>query len=516
MVQKNVGWLLTAVGGICLGAAAVGLSQPAAVTPALAPPVAHSPEDLSIAFREVSQKVLPAVVAISSEIRPHEIARSDDGSGSSGLTDPQERMLREFFGNNPGLEQFFQRQPGQRPRMSPRQEGAGSGFVVDPKGIILTNSHVVEGADRIVVKLNDGRELVAESWNFDPRTDIAIVRVKTDKPLPALTLGDSNQMQVGDWVLALGNPFNVGTTVTSGIISATGRGPGINEREEYLQTDAAINPGNSGGPLVNLYGEVIGINTAISSRSGGYDGIGFAIPSTNVRWVAEQLIAHGTVKRSYLGVQLQALTADLRKQMNVPFGEGALISEVGNGTPAEKAKLQSGDTIIEFNGKAIHNRDALVDAVERSAPDKTYPVKVLRNGKELALNVTLEAMPNDYTPALQRARMHDSPSQQQKPEHQEVSKLGVEVSPMNADLASQLGVDKDMKGLVVRAVRSGSPADEAGLQTGDIIQRVGTITVTNLDDFGAAIEKSDLSTGLLLHIKRGKGAAFVVIHAEQK
>jgi len=515
MMQRKLGWLFTAVGGICLGAAAVGLSQPAPSSPALAPPPAHSPDDLSIAFREVSQKVLPAVVSIKSEIKAREIA-SNQNNDSDTLTDPQEKMLREFFGNNPGFEQFFQqRRPGLRPRMTPRQEGAGSGFIVDPQGIVLTNSHVVEGADRIVVKLNDGRELVAESWNFDPRTDIAIVRIKTDKPLPALTLGDSNQMQVGDWVLALGNPFNVGTTVTSGIISATGRGPGINEREEYLQTDAAINPGNSGGPLVNLYGEVIGINTAISSRSGGYDGIGFAIPSKNVRWVAEQLITHGEVKRSYLGVQLQALTSELRQKLKVPFGKGALISEVGSGTPAEKAKLLSGDVILNFDGRVISDRDDLVDAVERAAPDKNYNLNVLRDGKEMQLTVKLEAMPSDYTPALQRARMHDNPTQQTKPSQQEVSKLGIEVSPLDSQLASQLGVDKEMKGLVVRNVRQGSPAEEAGLEVGDIIQRVGTTTVSNLDDFGAAIEKADLSTGLLLHIKRGKGSAFIVINAEE-
>lgn len=514
MVKRNLGWVFTAVGGICLGAAAVGLSQPAPVSPGLAPPPAHTPEDLSIAFREVSQKVLPAVVSITAEVKPHEIA-SRQGDSADELSDPQERMLREFFGNNPGFEQLFRQRPGMSPRMTPRQQGAGSGFIVDPNGIVLTNSHVVEGADRVVVKLNDGRELVAESWNFDPRTDIAIVRVKTDSPLPALTLGNSDQMQVGDWVLALGNPFNVGTTVTSGIISATGRGPGINEREQYLQTDAAINPGNSGGPLVNLYGEVVGINTAISSRSGGYDGIGFAIPSRNVRWVADQLIAHGEVKRAYLGVQLQELTSELRQKLNVPFGKGALVAEVGSGTPAEKAKLQSGDTIIEFNGRVIGDRDDLVDAVERSVPDKTYNMKVLRDGKEETLSVKLESMPSDYTPALKRARMHDTPTQQAQPDQKEISKLGLEVSPLTSQLAGQLGLDKDMKGVVVRNVKGGSPAEEAGLQAGDVIQRVGTASVSNLEDFGAAVEKADLSTGLLLHIKRGKGSAFVVIQSEK-
>ncbi|WP_437229326.1 Do family serine endopeptidase [Planctomicrobium sp. SH661] len=511
MVKRNSGWILTAVGGICLGAGAVGLSQPAAVHPPLAPPPAHAPEDLSIAFREVSQKVLPAVVSITTEAKAREIASIDGDSGAGGVGGPQERMLREFFGNDPRFEQFFQRSPGLSPRMTPRQQGTGSGFIVDSKGIILTNSHVVEGADKVIVKLNDGRELVAESWNFDPRTDIAIVRVKTDTDLPALVLGDSEQMQVGDWVLALGNPFNVGTTVTSGIISATGRGPGINEREQYLQTDAAINPGNSGGPLVNLYGEVVGINTAISSRSGGYDGIGFAIPAKNVRWVADQLIAHGEVKRSYLGVQLQELSSELRQKLNVPYGKGALVADVGEGTPAAKGKIEPGDIILDFNGQVIRDREDLVDAVERATPEKSYDVKVLRDGKEVTLPIKVEAMPSDYTAALRRARANDQPTQESKPSQQVISKLGLEISSIDSQLAEQLGIEKGIKGVVVRNVKGGSPAEEAGLQAGDVIQRVGTQNVSNPDDFSAAVEKADLSTGLLLHIKRGKGSAFVVL-----
>lgn len=509
MIKQNVGWVLTAVGGICLGAAAVGFSQPAPVTQALAPPIAHTPEDLSIAFREVSNKVLPAVVAISTESRPPEMAQI--GDQDSEVLSEQERMLRELFGNQPGLEQFFRRGPMLSPRMMPRQRGTGSGFIVDPKGIIITNSHVVEGADKVIVRLHDGREIAADSWDYDPRSDVAIVRIQTEESLPYLVLGDSDKMQVGDWVLALGNPFNVGTTVTSGIISATGRGPGINEREQYLQTDAAINPGNSGGPLVNLYGEVIGVNTAISSRSGGYDGIGFAIPARNVRWVADQLIAHGEVKRSYLGVHLQELTTELRKQLNVPFGKGALVAEVGSGTPAEKGKIQSGDTIIEFNGQVIRDRDDLVDIVERSVPNRNYDVKVIRDGKETTLTVTLEPMPRDYTPALQRLRSNDSTRQSGKSNLQEIAKLGLEVSPLTDELARQLGIDKSLKGLVVRNVKGGTPADVAGLQPGDLIQRVGTTPVHNLDEFTSAIEKADLSSGILLHIKRGNSAAFVVL-----
>ncbi|SFI35185.1 Do family serine endopeptidase [Planctomicrobium piriforme] len=506
-VRNNLALLLTTAGGICLGAAAVGVSQPAPPNPALAPAPAHSPEDLSIAFRQVSQRVLPAVVSISTQSKPAQITQAPSGGSRNGSR-PEERMFREFFGEDPRFEQFFQ-QGG--PQAAPPQQGAGSGFIVDPKGIILTNSHVVEGADVVTVKLQDGREIQAESWNFDPRSDVAIVRIKSDETLPSLTLGDSNQMQIGDWVLALGNPFNVGTTVTSGIISATGRGPGINEREQYLQTDAAINPGNSGGPLINLYGEVVGINTAISSRSGGYDGIGFAIPSQNVRWVAEQLIAHGEVKRSYLGVQLQELTNELRSQFNVPVGKGALVLEVLADTPAEKAKLQPGDIVLDFNGRTVVDRDDLVDAVERSAPNKTYDMHVLRDGKEVTVAVKLESMPGDYTAALRRARVNDKPTEQAKPDNQEISKLGLEVSELNGELSEQLGLEKDAKGVVVRNVKGSSPAAEAGLQSGDLIQRVGTTIVKSTAEFRDAVNSADLGKGLLLHIKRGKNSAFIVV-----
>lgn len=504
--KRNLAWIFTAIGGICLGAAAVGVSQQQPHSAPLAPPPAHSPEDLSIAFREVAAKVLPAVVSITTEVKPHEIAQGTGGDRNLRL--PQDEMLRQFFGDDPRFEQFFKNLP----KSTPRQQGSGSGFIVDSKGIILTNSHVVEGADRVTVKLYDGRELTAESWNYDPRSDVAIVRVKAEDSLPALTLGDSNQMQIGDWVLALGNPFNVGTTVTAGIISATGRGPGINEREEYLQTDAAINPGNSGGPLVNLYGEVVGINTAISSRSGGYDGIGFAIPSKNVRWVADQLIANGQVKRSYLGVALQPLDSALRSKLHVPLGKGALVSQVMADTPAEKAHVQPGDVILEFAGRAVNDRDDLVDVVERSAPNKSYDMKVLRDGKELTLSVTLEPMPGDYTAALQRARVKDRPGEQSQPENEEVSKLGIQISDLTSDLAQRLGLEKDAQGVVIQEVRGGSPAEEAGLQSGDLIQRVGTTVVKNVKDFRDAVSKADLSKGLLVHIKRGKNSAFVVIN----
>lgn len=489
--------LLAVTSGICLGIAGVSVSQQQGVS-ALAPPVTHSPSDLSLAFREVSQAVLPAVVSISTETRARQIEQARN------FTPQEEELFKRFFGGDDRFREMFG-----DPRQVPKQVGAGSGFVVNPDGIILTNSHVVEGADKVVVRLADGREVQAESWNYDPRSDVAVVRISVKEKLPFVSLGESDGMQIGDWVLALGNPLNVGTTVTAGIISATERAPGINEREGYIQTDAAINPGNSGGPLVNLHGEVIGINTAISTRSGGYDGIGFAIPSSMVRWVADQLIENGAVKRSYLGVQLQEISNDLREQMKVPAGQGALIAEIMKDTPAAKAGLQPGDIVTVFDGQTIADREDLVDVVERSAPGKSYPLEFIRDGEKTKLKVKLESMPEDYTPALKRGRRQSA--EEVKTEDAALSSLGIEVMEVNSEIAEQLGFEGNVSGIVVKSVKSGSPAEEAGLQAGDLIQRVGTTPVNSLESFRQAVEKVSLQDGILLHLKRKTGSAFVVL-----
>lgn len=494
--------LFALAGGIVLGAAAVALSQPQAATRLAATPL-HTPTDLSMAFRAVSEHALPAVVSIVSETD----AKQVKADGNQPRMSPREqRFLEEFFGQDPRFEEFFGDGGGRG--VVPRQEGAGSGFIVDPSGIILTNSHVVEGADRVTVRLHDGREIAAESWVHDPRTDIAVVRIKTNDALPSLALANSDDTQVGDWVLALGNPFNVGTTVTAGIVSARGRGPGINEREDYIQTDAAINPGNSGGPLVNLNGDVVGINTAISSRSGGYDGIGFSIPSNMVRWVADQLIESGQVRRSYLGVKLQPMTEEIRHQLGVSDHNGALVNEVFPNTPASKGGVEVGDVFLQFNGQKIEDQSGLVDTIERSAAGKTYDAVVLRGGKETKLQITLEQMPSDYTPALKRLNVESSEKSEQQTE---VGSLGLEVSTLTPDLAEKLELNRDATGVVVRGVKANSPAERADLRTGDVILRVGSTGVKTLEEFGDAVAKADLAKGLLLYIQRGDSAAFVVI-----
>lgn len=499
-LQSHLAWVLAVAGGICLGAA-VGFTQPAKEA-GLPPVPARSPQELSIAFRQVAERTLPAVVTVRAVAKPRQLQA---GSGR-GPSTQQEELFRRFFGDDPRFEQFFE-----GPRSTPRREGAGSGFIVDKRGIVLTNSHVVEGADQVFVVMQDGREIQATSWNFDPRSDVAIVRFSAQGDLPVLPLGDSDQMQVGDWVLALGNPFGVGMSVTAGIISATGRGPGINEREQYLQTDAAINPGNSGGPLINLYGEVVGINTAISTQSGGYDGIGFAIPANNVRWIADQLIQDGKVSRSYLGVALQDLTNDLRSTLGLANGHGALVGDVFKGSPAEKAKIEPGDVILEFNGQTVTDRDKLVEIVERSPAGKDYKAVILRGGEKMTLTVSLEPMPDDYTAALRRGRGRDEKPEKGAVENENVGKLGLRATNLTEELAQQLGIEGSVHGVVVESVTAGGSAEQAGLRAGDVIQRVGTKPVKNLDEFRDAVAAADLSKGILLHIKRSGGSAFVVL-----
>jgi serine protease Do len=514
MSARRIGlWLLTLAAGTGLGAAAISWSQP--VAPGLAVPPARTPDDLSLAFRDVASRVLPAVVWIETHATAHhETAEGDkeekDG-GRNGAPNPGEDLFRRFFGDDPRFKDF------QFPNMPDvPTEGHGSGFIIDASGIILTNSHVVEGADKLIVHFHDGSEQRAESWVSDARSDVAIVRIKTEASLPVLPLGDSDLMQVGDWVLAAGNPFDVGVTVTAGIISATGRGPGINERENYLQTDAAINPGNSGGPLVNLNGEVVGINTAISTSSGGYDGVGFAIPVNMARWVSDQLIKDGAVRRAYLGVALDELTNDLRRAFDVPLGQGALVVQVNPNTPALKAGLQAGDIILEMAGQKITDRGHLQGIVEALEIGKEFPMLILREGKNETINITVEQMPENYTAAMRRGKAppEDEAPKEEKKSAPEFDALGLQVQEVDDDLRKQLQLGDDVAGIVVTSVKDGSPAAGAGLQSGDIIEKVAAIKVSTPEEFHTAVDKLSLDKGVALLVTRGMASRFVVLRSE--
>ena len=506
--RKSTLWVLTLVAGTGLGAAAITWSQ--AVDSGLTVPSTRSPGDLSISFREVASRALPAVVWIESHATPHTAAREETQSGEEGAPPTGEDLFRRFFGNDPRFRDFQFQMPDV-PNIP--QEGHGSGFIIDPSGIIMTNAHVVEGASKLIVHFYDGSEVKAESWAADPRSDVAIIRVKAEQPLPVLALGNSDLMQVGDWVLAAGNPFDVGVTVTAGIISATGRGPGINERESYLQTDAAINPGNSGGPLLNLNGEVVGINTAISTSSGGYDGVGFTIPINMARWVAEQLIETGKVRRAYLGVALQEMSSELRRQFNVGVGEGALVSQVYPETPASKAGIEEGDVIVEMADHRITDRGHLQGIVEALEIGRQYEAIVLRDGERVTLQLTMEQMPGDFTPAMRRIRDSDETAPDE-PEGATFDELGLKVEKITPELAQQFGFNETAKGVVVATVRDDSPAASIGLRVGDLIEKVGSKRVTPPQEFRAAVDALSLDAGIALLITRGGSSQFIVLKSE--
>ena len=371
--------------------------------------------------------------------------------------------------------------------------------------MIVTNAHVVSGADEVIVRLSDGSEIKADKWMGDSVTDVAIIQFQPTKPLAAVSFGNSDAMQIGDWVLALGNPFDLGTTVTAGIISATDRkGLDINAREHFLQTDAAINPGNSGGALVNMNGEVVGINTAISTRSGGYDGVGFAIPSNQARLIVEKLLKDGTVHRAYLGVALDDLKPRVKQALGIK--SGVAVMEVMPNTPASKAGLEPGDIIVQFAGKPVKDRPALQEFVELLEPGKSYPAEILRDGKTVKLDITLEQRNSD-------AYAKTDP-QTASPESQpELSKLGFKARTLTPEMADELKMT-GTKGVVIVEVTPGSVTAQAGIQSHDVITKVGQTKVETLEAFQKAIDEAKLADGILLQVRRGNTTRLILLQGE--
>ncbi|TWT37124.1 Periplasmic serine endoprotease DegP precursor [Posidoniimonas corsicana] len=493
--------LLLAV-GVSLGAAGRHATQDKSTTPINSADVA-SAKSLSNAFRAASDKVLPAVVAI--ENRP-KLAQS----GMRQVPDMSDR----FGGRNPfqgtPFEDFFKGMPeGQvnpqfrhLPNAGPM--GIGSGVIIDPSGVILTNNHVVEGGGEVTVRLNDGREFKAASVATDPKTDLAIVRIEGAKNLVAAELADSDQVEVGDWVLALGQPFGLESTVTAGIVSATHRGIGITDRESFIQTDAAINPGNSGGPLVDLDGRIVGINTAISSRSGGNNGIGFAVPANLASWVVKQLETDGVVHRAYLGVGIQPVTQEIAGQFGVRPREGVVVTQVYPDTPAAKMGLREGDVITHLDGEEVGSAGELQLLVEQTELGKTHPMKVVRDGKSLKLAFSPEAQPESFGARVgQRSSQLESP--QAKP-----SALGMGLDNLTPEVGKQLGLTAT-EGVVVTEVDNGSRAAEAGIQPGMVIRQINRQEVQNADDARQLLSDADPDESVLLLVQTGAGSRFVVI-----
>jgi serine protease Do len=448
-------------------------------------PAIASANDLSNAFRGAADEVSPSVVMITN--KPMATTTAADRGPSK-----RDFPFGEFFKGR-DLHRFFRDAPS-IPKAP--HGGIGSGVIIDGSGLILTNNHVVAGGGTITVRTHDGREFQAAEVMTDPKTDLAVVRIEAEDLSPA-RLGDSDRMQTGDWVIALGQPFGLEGTVTAGIISAKGRGIGLNARENYLQTDAAINPGNSGGPLVNLNGEVIGINTAISSSSGGNQGIGFAVPINLAKWVSGQLQHDGTVRRAQLGVSIQPISHELAQQFGLESRDGALVNDVLNDSPAAKAGLKPGDIIVEFAGTKISDPRELQRTVEQAEPGTAQELGVVRDGKRITLTATVGEQTADGSGAAAADGF-------------QLEQLGLEVRPLSADLTDKLKM-KDIAGVVIASVRSGSPAAEAGLRSGMVITEVDRISIKSIEEFRTAMEQRSSDEGTLLLVRTSEGSRFVVL-----
>ncbi len=457
---------------------------------------------LSHTFREVARQTLPAVVSIRTVSKV-------SGLSQAPVPDP---FSSDPFRSHPFFREFFDRLPDEDSmRRPPRSEqwrstGQGSGFIIDPSGIILTNAHVVNGADEVTVQLSDGREFKATDIQADDRADVAIIRITVKEKLPSLPMGDEQELEIGDWVLAFGSPFGLHRTVTQGIISAKSRG--LNDprmKQELLQTDAAINPGNSGGPLVNLRGEVIGVNTAISTRSGGYDGVGFAVPASLAKWVAEQLEKHGKVRRAYLGVLAQDIDSGLAESLGLDAPHGALVAEITKGAPADKAGLQIQDVITELNGEKITNTRKLMSVAEKLTVGQKYPLVFLRDRRPLAVEVIMAELPEKLASEEPGTTEPGSVG-----EETSIDELGLIVRPVTPELAEQLKLDS-VRGVVITSVKRDSYAASLGIEPGDVIFRMGTTDVNTVADVKKGVEEARKNQRVLLYIRTSTGTRFISV-----
>ncbi len=438
------------------------------------------------AFRSVAKQVSPAVVFIQVEKEVEQQGQRQNPFGNSPFDD---EFFRRFFDQIPQ-----QRNPHQAPKH--RSMGQGSGFIISVDGYIMTNNHVVGDADKVTVQLVDGREYEAKIIGTDPPTDVALIKIDADEKLPALKLGNSDNLEVGDWVLAFGNPFGLSHTLTAGIVSAKGRsGIGLNDFENFIQTDAAINPGNSGGPLVNLDGEVVGMNSAIFSRSGGYMGIGFAIPINMAKNIHQQLVKHGGVTRGRLGVYIQDLTKELAESFSIDQREGILVAQVMEDSPAEKAGLRQGDVILKLDGKTVDKVADFRNKVAMTRPGETVELLVLRDSKKKKVKATIGAMEADE---------NGHPISSNK-----LPELGMSLQKLTSDLAEQFGY-AGAHGVLVTDVISGSIAARAGIQRGNLIEEVNREAVETPAQVKRLIKESGRKVVLLL-VRQGDASRFLAL-----
>ncbi|NQT11757.1 MAG: Do family serine endopeptidase [Planctomycetes bacterium] len=444
---------------------------------------------LSRAFRSAAKQVLPTVVEVRTVVKPRP-------AGDSPTRENPFRgsPLEDFFGDQGPNFRFHGMPDAPRP-------GLGSGVIIDASGIVLTNNHVVKDADEVKVRLGDGREFDAVEIKTDERSDLAVLRIEAKDSLPAARLGDSDELEIGDWVLAIGNPFELEQTVSAGIISGKRRNLGSVQRATFLQTDAAINPGNSGGPLVNLDGEVVGINTAIFSRTGGNQGIGFAIPANLAKWITPQLIERGEVARAYMGVSIVDIDTELAGRLDVPLGAGVVVATIGEGSPAEEAGLEEDDVIVSFDGHRIRTAPDLQELVERSAADSRHELKILRGGEPQMLPVVVKTMTKDFEAAMQRSRFG---GRMGTSEFYQDRQLGIAVIDMTKAFSERLGY-RGLNGVLIRDVDAGRIAAQAGLRGGMLITHVGDNPVQNVAEYEEAVKGESLKAGITLEVHSDRG-----------
>lgn len=434
-------------------------------------------------FTQLAQQLSPAVVNIAS-------------SSTTSTPDPSQ-LFPGPFGAPPEFWEPFERFFPRRPQ---KQRSLGSGFFINQDGYILTNNHVVEKADQITVRLSDEREFKARIIGRDSKTDIAVIKIDNAPNLSVVTLGDSDELKVGEWVVAIGNPFGLEHTVTAGIVSAKGRFLGTGSYDQFIQTDAAINPGNSGGPLINLRGEVVGINTAIFSRTGGNIGIGFAIPINLAKELLPELEAKGKVTRGWLGVLIQRVTPEIAESLNLSKPEGALVASVEDNSPAAQGGVKVGDVIVEFDGHKIKDSTELPLLVARTPVGKQVTVKVLRGGSTVTLEIKVGELKDE-----EEGPQRGAPGEEE---------LGMTVQPLTPEIAESLGLSRDIKGVVVSRVEPGSPAEEAGLRRGDVILELNREPVKDVSSFRKALKASVGKKSVLLLVRRGDNTIFIAIKRE--
>jgi len=451
-------------------------------------------------FAPLVKKVSPAVVNISvtQKAASDTMAEEPEEGATPGFPNsPFDEFLRRFFDHeNPnGQRHLFPQMPGGQPH----RIALGSGFIIDPSGYVVTNSHVVGNAGKVEVTLQDNVKYPAKIIGRDPKTDIALLKINADKPLPYVSFGDSSAAQVGDWVMAVGNPFGLGGTVTTGIISARGRDIHSGPFDDFLQIDAPINRGNSGGPTFNLEGQVVGINTAIYSPNGGSVGIGFAVPSNLAKTVVAQLKEHGKVSRGWLGVQIQEVTPAIAASLGLQGEHGALVAVVTPNSPGAKAGLKQGDVVLSFNGNEVSHLRDLPRLVAESPPDSSAKMKVWRNGQTVELQAALGELPNNEQVASATGQQDDDASAR-------ADALGMHFAPLNSQLRRELRTGKDVQGVVITRIDPGSVADEVGLSEGDIVVAIDQQLVKTPEEAAAKLKEaagSARKTALLLLNRRG-------------